>query len=947
MGRSSSQVLLHCLLSAGVVAITVWVLSTEVTPASSDLLLANPVAGLFAIFAFFLSALCAVRRWQLLLAVHLLNVPFRQLAGSWFKSTFLSGPLALFPCWNIIRDAARVVSLRGGVEIRCCSLSALVHEKLAALLSFLLLNLPAIALISLLSGYPVARARYLLYIFILALLCAGFALFFSRASLFRALVSVCPMPVYVKDWLCVWGTTLLAFPTRPKILIPILGWGALGQILFGAGLFILMLSWAPAPWTSWIHGSIWLDDSAIPLRWISGYLHIFHVADLQASGTEPLFAPESMRTISWCVVGFSWCLGLLLFLFQRGLGLQIVAQSIGPLALLPAERISETRHTIRDIISGAALGGLVAGAISGLLESSWAYYWYLGLSPELRMFWWSALVYGVIFGISGAIFGGFLVWVCLGFDRTRTAGQAFAISMAATIAMNLLVIGRYRFTRAMLEEGLMSPTQIALLFLAAALAFVIVERTLAMTLGALRVRLPRLAAGTLAVWIALILGGAAWGSTHRKVPMRPAYTPDTTAAHRPNIIFVVADTLRADVLPFYNANTPIETPALSEFVLESTLFRNSHAQAPWTKPSFSTMFTGLYPDDHNNGSKISILSEDAHTMAEILQESGYYTQGFPNNRHMLATGGMGQGFIGYDFLMPRLYFGATLSVEQLSLYQALRRLKLWWMAPYTDRDHVYQPAPVVTERAIDWLEHRPIDSDAPFFLYLHYMDNHDPYMSASEPGVGFAASLMGRHPDANRYLEPAKSAYLDEVRYLDSGMAPLFSYLKDRNLFDSSVIVFTSDHGEEFFEHGGWWHGPTLYEEVLHVPIVVKFPHGVAAGEVSDGMARHVDLLPTILLHAGIQIDEALPGVALVEKNGAFANEQTTPTLAETDFLDIRAESVQQGHHKLIVSNPGNTRGLAERELYDLQTDPLETTNLISGEQGLGNKLQALLRMKK
>ena len=589
--------------------------------------------------------------------------------------------------------------------------------------------------------------------------------------------------------------------------------------------------------------------------------------------------------------------------------------------------IAATRRKIANTLLAGMGGGILGGALAGLGEAAWMYGLWFVDQPELRMFWWGPLFYGAFFSGLGLAIGTGLVFVYLFFGRFRVASGTLALSTGATLAICLVVIGRFRYARDMLGERALNLTEIAAILVLALLLFVLAERILSLSLrrapGSRRASI----AAVLVAWALLIAGGAVFGAIKQRPETRPALAP-VAAEGRPNIILIVADTLRADYLPVYSTKAPAKTPAIDAFARDAVVFKNSFSQAPWTRPSFGTLFTGRYPGLHGATGKASVMSPDEITLAEVLQSAGYYTQGFPNNRNLLPMYGLDQGFVGYDFLAPHLYFGASFSVERFALYEVLRRVRVALQRPRIDIAHFYRPAPGVNAAVEAWFDSRAFPAETPFFLYTHYMDPHDPYMTADQPGIGYSSMRLGNNPDPDLYRKPITYAYIDEIERLDAALGEFFADLKRRKLYDDSLIVFTSDHGEELYDHRGWSHGPTLYDEVTHVPIIIKFPRGQHAGAVNQDLARHIDLAPTMLRQAGITPPEAMNGIPLEDGAGTFLNGGTRESFAETDFTKVVATSVRTRDHKLIRANPANPRGLEMLELYDIQGDPSESRNL-------------------
>jgi arylsulfatase A-like enzyme len=173
-----------------------------------------------------------------------------------------------------------------------------------------------------------------------------------------------------------------------------------------------------------------------------------------------------------------------------------------------------------------------------------------------------------------------------------------------------------------------------------------------------------------------------------------------------------------------------------------------------------------------------------------------------------------------------------------------------------------------------------------------------------------------------------RKAYIKEIEYLDRYLGLLFEQLKQRGIYDDSLIVLTADHGEEFYDHEGWWHGKTLYEELTHVPLMIKLPQNAMGGQTNTGIARHVDLAPTLLQYAGVEQGAMMTGQPLFTPANEFANAGVGYSFAENSFEGNILQSVRSDATKLIRANEDNPRGLAPLELYNLAADPDEETNL-------------------
>jgi arylsulfatase A-like enzyme len=187
-----------------------------------------------------------------------------------------------------------------------------------------------------------------------------------------------------------------------------------------------------------------------------------------------------------------------------------------------------------------------------------------------------------------------------------------------------------------------------------------------------------------------------------------------------------------------------------------------------------------------------------------------------------------------------------------------------------------------------------------------------------------------------------RSLYDGEVTYLDEHLGELFDALKKWGLYDDALIVFTADHGEEFFEHGGWGHGATLYEEQLRVPLIVKYPGNIHAGTVDEGFARSLDLAPTILDVVGVPMPAAVQGVSL--RPGEDAPARASVLFAETTYQGrYPMQAVRVGSSKLILTAAGHPRLTPLTLLFDLETDPGEHQDKSSVEPDAVRMLQAEL----
>lgn len=382
-----------------------------------------------------------------------------------------------------------------------------------------------------------------------------------------------------------------------------------------------------------------------------------------------------------------------------------------------------------------------------------------------------------------------------------------------------------------------------------------------------------------------------------------------TAGPRPrNVILYLVDTLRADHLGCYGYSRPV-SPHVDAFARQAVTFRHTVAQSSWTRPSTTTILTGLLPRTHGVNGRRDKLSEQALTLAEMLQARGYHTAGFVTNGNVARSFGLAQGFETYQLL-----------------------------------GHRRSAATDVNAAAAGWLE-SGWKRDAPFFLYLHTVEPHAPYNPPAPFRQRFAPQvhdeLLTRMKVFQRLadgvLAPTpelRQSLLDlydaEIAANDAAFGELIDLLAQRGLWEDTIVVFVSDHGEELFEHGGWEHGKTLHAEMLDVPLIVRAP-GAGARTV-ERQVQQVDVAPTVLDLLGLPIPPVVEGHSLVPwiTGGAPAGGPEDEAYSWLDQSGFRAASVTTPAWRMIEDRAPNVG----RSLYDRQADPGEHRDL-AGERAV------------
>jgi arylsulfatase A-like enzyme len=388
----------------------------------------------------------------------------------------------------------------------------------------------------------------------------------------------------------------------------------------------------------------------------------------------------------------------------------------------------------------------------------------------------------------------------------------------------------------------------------------------------------------------------------------------------PSIIWIVVDTLRADHLEWYGYGRST-SPGLRPLVDEGILFENAYAPQPETTPAIASMFTGLYPARHGVHSLYLLLHGSNRTAAELLSQAGYETAAFVSSFVMIRDfSNLSQGFDSYDDF-----------VAERELY----------------RENYERRAADTVALAHDWLLAHD-GEERPFFLFLHLIDPHGPYAPPGEFAHRFrsreAVQVAGKIPryqkipgvrDLNRY----RDLYDGEIAYADQALGRLFDLLRQRDRFDNTLIVFTADHGESMGEHGLYFqHGDDVFQENVHVPLVIKPPRDFDARprRVADAVS-HVDLLPTVLAAAGLRVREGLDGRDLAPLLRGEA-QPPVPVFMSTAGSAPSFVAMVEGRRKTLFRRDAHGERI---ETFELATDPKERAPAAAGDQAAARRLRS------
>jgi arylsulfatase A-like enzyme len=319
-------------------------------------------------------------------------------------------------------------------------------------------------------------------------------------------------------------------------------------------------------------------------------------------------------------------------------------------------------------------------------------------------------------------------------------------------------------------------------------------------------------------------------------PMSVRVRDDPEPPPSPHVFLYVIDTLRADALGPYGGN-PELSPSMKAFAGEAVTYLRAHAPSTWTLPSVVSLLTGQYPDRHGvMAGRFQYDPQRLPALQQFLGERGYRTVEISHSFVVSKAYGLDAGFGSY-------YLNDHLNGLQLRSEQA-RGLLASWLSQNAD--------------------------GSPIFAYLHTVDPHGPYSPPQQPlEVVIPEALAAKGTIDRAEVAHIRALYHSEVRYADREFGRFVDLLKWLGLYDHSFVILAADHGEEFAEHGGFEHGTTLFEEVLRVPLIVKYPGGRWAGERVDEAVSLVDIAPTVLAGLGGPQERTFDGRILPGPEGA------------------------------------------------------------------------------
>jgi arylsulfatase A-like enzyme len=406
---------------------------------------------------------------------------------------------------------------------------------------------------------------------------------------------------------------------------------------------------------------------------------------------------------------------------------------------------------------------------------------------------------------------------------------------------------------------------------------------------------------------------------------------DNGSSDKPNVLFVLVDTLRQDHVQPYGEATP--TPGITRLSEEGTRYADAITVIPKTTQSVAAFQTGKYPV--SNGVRIlkDELNSDQQTLAETLSDAGYSTAAFVHNGWIMRGRGFEQGFDQFwSFFELERAWGPARLTGWLTAIDTFTTQRIRPFDGNTD-------AAVATDRVIDWMRNVP----QPFYGYVHYFDPHWPYRPPGEDGECMVnniqsvkkvsrGEMMFKNPLSDEENDRACELYRKEVTYNSDQVGRMLDTLDQMGIADNTIVVFTADHGHSLGEHKYWYHhGEFLYDPSMSIPLLIKAPGQLDAGAVVEDQVRSIDVMPTLLSLVGVEAPET-DGVDLLK-------ERPGPAFLETDIsyfkwnkrryvkgVNGKLRGVRTTDWKLIYTPK---KGPGKWELYDLKGDPKELKNLL------------------
>jgi len=457
--------------------------------------------------------------------------------------------------------------------------------------------------------------------------------------------------------------------------------------------------------------------------------------------------------------------------------------------------------------------------------------------------------------------------------------------------------------------------------------------------------------------VVVVLGGVYWSVASVGAPKQP------------NVLILLWDTTRADRLSLYG-NERQTTPRLDEFAKDAAVYERAISPGMWTVPVHASLFTGHGLKTHGSNAKWIWLDNHYTTSAEWFGEAGYDTWAFSANPYLSAASNLLQGFSTIEYSWQGDYATAAAKAVQDKLIERDGSVEIGpsWepdgMGKGSWPEHLtaYKDAGAVTRRAFtEWLDKR--EDGKPFFAYLNYLEAHHPrvpsmasreaILEKEELELGLATDfslfkimsfMEDKHSYTDAELDAAKGVYDAAIRDLDAVTGDLLDDLEARGILDDTIVVIVSDHGDNLGEHGLYDHRWSVHQTLIHVPLIIRYPHRVEAERISTPVSTQ-GLFGELCKLAEIPCP---PGMMTIERGGPVFSEliQPTPRLPfiKQGFIDLdsykwidRYGVVVDGDDKLVWSKQ------KKHMRFDLAADPGELNNLIDLRDERGKELMRSL----
>ena len=389
-----------------------------------------------------------------------------------------------------------------------------------------------------------------------------------------------------------------------------------------------------------------------------------------------------------------------------------------------------------------------------------------------------------------------------------------------------------------------------------------------------------------------------------------------------NVVLLTIDTLRQDALGCYG-NQQNLTPFIDSIQNHCIRFEKAQSLGPYTQAAFPGILTSSYYLEFGYGKDKKKLSPYRLLISEALKKEGFITAGFHSNAYLCS-------FFGWNRGWDTFYDGMDVEVTD--------------QMPYIE-------APALNKKVLSWLSTQ--SSEKPFFLWVHYMDVHEPYSPPKkylemvdpdldlDEGIMFSLFknvLLKRDTSNPRQVQLLKKLYLAGVRKVDDSTKELFDMVDRVGFLENTVVILTADHGDEFNEHGGLSHDGKMYRELIDIPLIIYDP-SLSEGVICDKLVSTLDLAPTIIHLFGLEPEDRFEGQSLlpiesIQERGVFG-EATDKHGSSEQTDDKEVHYYREGDIKIIYYERTDTW-----EMYDLRQDPKELNNIISNFPAVAGPLK-------